>query len=269
MRRLPFPHPRRLLVPILVGGLLGAAPARAAASADPEVAAEAGTWDIAFEQANRRCRLNLTRDRAGEGYAVMMPAGCRRAFPLLAGVLSWAPGEGGHVVFRAGGTEPVLDFGPAADGSGLAAVAGEGDSYTLVPTDEARMAAIAAARVAPPAALPPAASAEAVAPAAPARTMTVGGVAGHYAVVRLRRDTGCMVTLDGSAKGPKGSLKAQLAPACGDQGIVVFDPAGWELAHGALVLIARKGHTTELKPQDDGTWANAPAGGRVLVLKRL
>lgn len=265
-------RPRRLAAALLVGGLLGALPAEPrAAPADPAATSQAGTWDMALEQANRRCRMNLTRDAVGDGFAVMMPAGCRRAFPLLSGVLVWTPGEGEHILFRSGAADPVLDFGPEEGGPFLSAIAGEGDRYTLTPTDQARQAAIVATRPAEP--VTPAAPAAPVpepARAAPARSRTVGEVAGHYAVVRLRRDTGCMVTLDDHEKGPTGgSLRARLAPACGDQGIVVFDPVGWQLAHGEVVLIAKKGHTTELKPQDDGTWANAPAGGRVLVLKRL
>ncbi len=270
--RHPVPRSRRPAAALLLAGLLALPPAAArAAAADPVATAEAGTWDIAFEQANRRCRLNLTRDSAGDGYSIAMPAGCRRAFPLLSGVASWSPGEGGHVLFRTEAGQAALDFGPASGSPFLQAVAGEGDLYTLTPTDAARLAAITAAQAAaaPPLAAAVSPAAAAAKPAAPPRPMTVGQVAGHYAVVRLRKDTGCMVTLDDDAKGPKGSLKAHLAPACGDQGIVVFDPVGWLLAHGELVLMARKGHTTELMPQDDGTWANAPAGGRVLTLKRL
>ena len=96
---------------------------------------------------------------------------------------------------------------------------------------------------------------------------TVTEVAGNYAVLRQDRDTGCMVSLE--ASGAKGA-KARLAPACRDQGIVIFEPAAWKLVGGMeLVLTARRGHSTALKRQDEKTWANAPARGAPLVLKRL
>ena len=97
-----------------------------------------------------------------------------------------------------------------------------------------------------------------------------GEVAGRYAVLRDKtRDTGCMVTLDDKARGPKTTLKARLAPACRDQGIVIFDPVGWEMKGDALVLTARKGHTVELTTQEDGTWMNDAKKGKTLSLKRI
>ena len=78
-----------------------------------------------------------------------------------------------------------------------------------------------------------------------------------------------MVTLDDKAHGPGGTLKARLAPACRDQGIVIFDPVGWEMMAGKLVLTARKGHTTALQTQDDGSWINDPKIGKALSLKRI
>ena len=54
-----------------------------------------------------------------------------------------------------------------------------------------------------------------------------------------------MLTLESQAKGP-GGKKASLAPGCRDQGIVIFDPAGWQIVNGRLMLTARKGHKTDL-----------------------
>ena len=83
------------------------------------------------------------------------------------------------------------------------------------------------------------------------------------------RDTGCMVTLDDNSAGPGKTLKARLAPACRDQGIVVFDPVGWQMVGGKLVLTARKGHTTELESHEDGSWMNDAKKGKTLSLKRI
>ena len=120
-----------------------------------------------------------------------------------------------------------------------------------------------AARAAPPAA-------KKAPVAAPAPGPTPAEIAGRYAVLRDKtHDTGCMVTLDDKAHGPKTTFKARLAPACRDQGIVIFDPIGWEVKGDELVLMARKGHTTELKTQDDGTWMNEPKKGKTLSLKKI
>ena len=78
-----------------------------------------------------------------------------------------------------------------------------------------------------------------------------------------------MVTLDDKSHGPENTLKARLAPACRDQGIVIFDPVGWQMVSGQLVLTARKGHKTELDTQEDGSWTNNPKAGKTLTLKRI
>ncbi|MGH6796273.1 MAG: AprI/Inh family metalloprotease inhibitor, partial [Methylocella sp.] len=82
------------------------------------------------------------------------------------------------------------------------------------------------------------------------------------------KDTGCMLTLDKQVKA-RGKEKAFLAPGCRDQGIVIFDPAGWQIINGRLVLTARKGHKTYLDAQPDGTWKKDPKEGKSLTLKKL
>ena len=96
-----------------------------------------------------------------------------------------------------------------------------------------------------------------------------GDLAGRYAILRDKtHDTGCMLTLDDKTR-VKGGERAALAPACRDQGIVVFDPSAWQLIGGRLVLTAKAGHTTHLDKQDDGTWLKDPGEGKSLSLKKL
>jgi hypothetical protein len=103
----------------------------------------------------------------------------------------------------------------------------------------------------------------------PAASLKPSDVAGHYAILREGgKDTGCMLTLNDKTKGRSGD-KATLAPACRDQGIVIFDPVGWRIIDGKLVLTARKGHSTQLERQPDGTWSKASKQGKPLALKRL
>jgi hypothetical protein len=77
--------------------------------------------------------------------------------------------------------------------------------------------------------------------------VAAGDAAGRYSVLRDNRDTGCMLTLMGGGR-------AQLAPACRDNGVVVFDPVKWTLDHGRLALTARKGHTAHFEKEDGGVW---------------
>ena len=96
-------------------------------------------------------------------------------------------------------------------------------------------------------------------------------VAGRYIILREGgRDMGCMLTLDDKARASNGDLKAQLAPACRDQGIVIFDPVAWRVERGRLVLTARKGHAATFDRQADGAWWKDPAeGGKPLGVKKI
>lgn len=89
----------------------------------------------------------------------------------------------------------------------------------------------------------------------PALSREGADIAGRYVILREGgKDVGCLLTLESGARGPQGSMKAQLAPACRDQGIVIFDPIGWRVERGHLILIARKGHSTRLERHQDGAW---------------
>jgi hypothetical protein len=96
-----------------------------------------------------------------------------------------------------------------------------------------------------------------------------GDAAGRYSILREGdKDTGCMLTLDARVRGRAG-LKAQLAPACRDNGVVIFDPVGWGLDQGRLVLTARKGHKARFDKDASGVWRRDAKEGKALSLKPL
>lgn len=84
-----------------------------------------------------------------------------------------------------------------------------------------------------------------------AGAFAIGDAAGRYGVLRDDKDTGCMLTLMGGGR-------AQLAPACRDNGVVVFDPVRWSLDRGKLVLVARKGHKAHFDKDSNGYWRRDP-----------
>lgn len=242
---------------LLVAGLAAVAvPGVASALEDP-----IGIWTLSEAGTTRQCRLQFRADAAATGQAVAMPPGCHRAFPILGGVRSWTVPDGVHLALNDEIGANILMFAEAGDGR-LQAAGPEGDGAYLLTPVGARQAPPAPSRAAPLPTEPPALAA--VAPSRPA--LSAATVAGHYAVMRGSRDTGCMVTLDDSGRGV--AAKARLAPACRDQGIIVFDPVGWALKAGRLVLQARKGHTADFTQDESGVWVK-DAKGAPLGLKRL
>lgn len=93
--------------------------------------------------------------------------------------------------------------------------------------------------------------------------LAASDVSGRYGILReTDRDTGCMLTL-------RAGSKAQLAPACRDNGLVIFDPVSWGLDHGRLVLTARKGHKAHFEKDSGGIWRRDEKEGKALSLKPL
>jgi hypothetical protein len=236
----------------------------------------AGQWDLSLNDTNRRCRLVLRPEQIGSGLALAMPAGCRRAMPLLSEIGSWTLQPGDHVTFADPKGKEVLAFMPNGD-SLLLAKGPEGETYRLTSAETSaggqRFSDLPAAPV--PGFETPAPGPAPVVVAAtttPAATSSVrpDDVAGRYSVLREGgKDTGCMLTLDAKARGLKGGNKALLAPACRDQGIVIFDPVGWTMEKGRLKLTARKGHHAVFEQKGDGTWEKDPKEGKALGLKKM
>ncbi|GAC1331476.1 MAG: hypothetical protein NVSMB26_09960 [Beijerinckiaceae bacterium] len=246
--------------------------AQASAAVDLSSAQKvAGQWDLSLSDTNRRCRLVLRTDGAGTGFNLGLPAGCRRAMPLLSEVGSWVLEPGDRLVFADAKGKEVLTFAPNGEGL-LLANGPEGETYQLATADtstEGRAFAEVGAGPLPGFEIPkPVVVAATTTPAATAKSSEL---AGRYSVLREGgKDTGCMLTLDDKARGPKGSSKAVLAPACRDQGLVIFDPVGWSIEKGRLTLTARKGHHAHFERGDDGNWMrDAKEGGKALGLKKM
>lgn len=94
-------------------------------------------------------------------------------------------------------------------------------------------------------------------------------ISGRYTILRdADKDTGCMLTLDARVRGRAG-FKAQLAPACRDNGVVIFDPIGWNVERGRLALTARKGHKAYFDKDVGGVWRRDPKEGKALGLRPI
>lgn len=246
----------------------------------------AGRWTLVLNETNRQCRLTLRSDQTAKMYRMGLPAGCRRAIPILSSVSGWTT-TSSAVQFDDDDGKPVLEFTASGDVSNLVAKGPEGEVYSLVsadltptrgtsrvrPTGPPSTAAatswetLLVAQADVPAAKP--AKPEPAAAAAKTGAPTLDAIPGRYSILRKGgKDTGCMLNLDPKAKGPKGGKKANLAPACKDHGIVIFDPKGWRFEDGRLTLTAKKGHETHLDYQTDGTWLKDPKEGTPLSLKK-
>ena len=255
--------------------LAGAAPPLAAQQPEPaaqprSAAALAGTWELALGRRSEACRLLLRAEKSDKGdYFLGMPAACRHAMPALSKVGRWGLPDATHLSLDEPGGAPVLVL--AAAGDGFAASAPRAYTLTRIGGADAAAASPLDGPVGMPAIVPVVRRrAEPEAAPAPATHATAAEIAGRYAVMREKHDTGCMLTLDDKTRGKAGGDRAQLAPGCRDQGIVIFDPIGWRLVKGELVLTARAGHTAKLDAIGEDRWAkDIKDGSKPLGLKKL
>ena len=263
-------------VPLAAMLLLAAGTAALAQDAAPQRQAGdlAGTWELAVDNRAEACRLLLRAQKSDKGdYFLGMPAACRHAMPWLAKVGRWGLPDATHLTLDEPGGTAVLTLAAAGDGFSAAG----SRVFTLKRVGGADAEAVPLDGPGGPAIVRVArrkveAEPEAAAPAAhmTASHVTAAEIAGRYAVMREKHDTGCMLTLDDKTRGKTGGDRAQLAPGCRDQGIVIFDPVGWRLVKGELVLTARAGHTAKLGPVGDDKWAkDIKDGSKPLGLKKL
>ena len=226
-----------------------------------------GQWDMVQDGGTRPCRITLSSGRSDTGdYFASVPGPCRRIIPVLARVGRWALSDPTHIVLNDPAGDVLLTL--AAEGDGFAARLPDGPSYRLsyVP---AVGRSVTGSNAVPDASPAPAAKIEFAATKKAAPPERMSDLAGRYAVMRDKtHDTGCMLTLDDKTR-VKSGARASLAPACRDQGIVVFDPSAWQMVNGRLVLTAKAGHMTHLDKQDDGSWLKDASEGKSLSLKKL
>ena len=262
---------------IVIAGLAGNLPVAAFARQPADLA---GAWELSFDKTGSVCRVLLRAEKSDKGdFFLGMPTACRHAMPGIAAVGRWSMPDDGHVVLGGPGGARLLTLDASGDGFVNSGPVG---TYALKPVVNGRSAVSAgltpvetSAGPVPDAAVPGAEHPllQTVASrrsrdetAQPSETRE--DLPGRYAVMREKRDTGCMITLDKSRS--SGSDRAQLAPGCRDQGIVIFDPSSWQLVKGKLVLTARAGHKAELEKQGEGHWEkDAKEGGKPLGLKKL
>ncbi|GJD51137.1 hypothetical protein OPKNFCMD_3889 [Methylobacterium crusticola] len=217
-------------------------------------AAAAGSWDLSLDGSFRRCGLTLAAEAGPVGQAVRFPAGCRRALPLVNGVLGWRY-EDGAIQFLDRDGRAVLDFAvPEASGT-LSAEAPTGERYNLTLTS---------ARSAPE--TPTLTPAALTAPPTPREAWagipaSAAAVAGLYTLDRFVEKDVCRLVL--------GADSVQVQEGCRDPGLAIFDPAAWHYETGRLTLTARRGHSVALIPVGDGRWRRDPEIGTAFVLRRV
>jgi hypothetical protein len=230
--------------------IAGSALAGWACSPLAEAQAPAGTWEFSVNSEAAKCRIRPELAAPGRHLVTIR-------------LESWSVPGGDRLAFASRSGQAVLDFRVRLGGAFLAN-SPNGEIYRLAATAinggaEESLSHTEQRNEAQPQIVTAQASTGKVQAEA----------AGRYSLLREGdKDTGCMLTLDVKVTSWRRG-KASLAPGCRDQGLVIFDPAGWEIIDGRLVLSARKGQKAHFDARPDGSWKKDPAEGKTLSLKKL
>lgn len=228
-----------------------------------------GVWELQMDSGAQKCSMQLRNDPMGGGYALTLPQGCRLMMPGVATIAVWTLPSSGRLDMSDRAGKTVLSFVPIKDGpfSGrLKATGVKGETYTLISASDAAIQQRTAGQTPASQAVSPSAPPAAGAPQRSPIRISAAEMAGRYAVLRDgSRETGCMLTLDVVGQ------RAQLAPACRDNGFVVFDPKSWTVSSGGrLEMTARKGHRAGFEHMSDGSWQKDPKeGGKPLGFRKM
>ena len=208
----------------------------------------------------------LHGETKGDGYALVIPYGCRKAFSVLLKADSWTPGTAGGIRLTTASGQAVLDF--TQKESRLTTDVREEIVYELKPVDADWFQRRLAAQNAKSAGGPQSTTAPQAAIDAVARAD------GRYTVLRSgSKPSGCELTLvkqpvPQSGRIPAGAMKAGYVEGCQDRGMQIFDPVAWKTDKTMLVLYARKGHDIAFA-YGEKSWHKSVASGEPLeLLKR-
>lgn len=104
----------------------------ARAAVEPGALRASGDWRLSEPGGKVACTLTFTRQTSFAGYEVKAPLACRRAFPALKLVASWAMDGKGAIVLSDAHAKPIVTFPAQAKGT-YEAKSPDGRTWRLEP----------------------------------------------------------------------------------------------------------------------------------------
>ena len=225
------------------------------------VTALAGVWEISIAGGERKCRVQASsRETKQQRMLFGAPTACKASIPALLAAAEWGVGEDGAIhIFKSGGGALHLFRRDAAG-----AFKAEGGDLALEPIGgrpgEAKRTDTVSATL------------NALSGHTPARDADRAALVGVYELGRPGNNSGCAIDLK-RLPGPRARTGgaiwvATLDAGCGDEGLRIFNPTGWQYEAGRVFLVAAKGQRIGFTGGGASNWIKDPAAGRPLWMKR-
>ena len=202
-----------------------------------------GAWEMSNADRDRKCVVTLksakagTESGAGPALALEFEPTCAALFPFTRNVAGWAVGQLDSIRLLDAKGEALVEFSEVEGGLYEAERPGEGLLF---------LQSVAAGR---------------------AEARSPEQLAGEWALMRGGAAKPiCRITLlTAAAAGDR--LALRLAPGC-DALVTGFNPTGWSLDRGQLLLSPARGEPWRFEESDPTTWRRIPEGRQPLTLVR-
>jgi Protease inhibitor Inh len=193
-----------------------------------------GAWEFSDADHNRVCRLNFRGDAAAGGRRLDVDKNCPNLFPSTKDIVGWALDNYGGLRLLDGRGEAVIELTEVESGMYDGFAPGEG-RYVLQ-----------------------------TAAAAPVRSAEE--MVGDWAIARGTGKPICTLTLANSPAAG-GALALRLKTGC-DPLVTRFNPNGWRMDQGELVLLSARGQSWQFEENDPNTWQRLPESADPILLLR-
>jgi hypothetical protein len=207
-------------------------------SQEDTASAMIGAWEFSNADHDKTCHFTFRTETASRGRRLDIDKNCPNLFPSTKNVAAWAVDNYGDLHLLDAQGEAVIELTQV-----------EGGMYDGFSPEEGRYILQTAA-------------------AAPVQT--ANDMAGDWAIARGSGKQICTLRLANSPAGPGGAadvLTLKLKPGC-DPFVMRFNPTGWRMQEGELMLLSARGQSWQFEQNDANTWQRVPENPDPLLLVR-
>jgi hypothetical protein len=193
-----------------------------------------GAWEFSNADHDKICHFNFRADPAPNGYKLDIDRNCPSLFPSTKNMVAWSVDKYGSLRLLDATGNSIVDLSEVENGM-----------YDGFTPEEGRYILQTAA-------------------AAPERS--AADIAGDWMVTRGAGKPICVLTLANSPL-VGDILTLRIKPGC-DTLVTRFDPTGWRMDEGELMLMSPTGQTWQFEENDANTWQRVPESSDPVLLVR-
>jgi hypothetical protein len=205
---------------------------------DDAASAVIGSWEFSNADRDKVCHITFRAEAVSGGRRLDIDKNCPNLFPSTKNVAAWAVDNYGDLrLIDAQGTA-VIELTQV-----------EGGMYDGFSPQEGRYILQTAA-------------------AAPVRT--ANDMVGDWSIAHSAGKPICTVTLANSPAGAGAAadvLSLKVKPGC-DPTVIRFNPTGWRMQEGDLMLLSARGQSWQFEENDANTWQRVPESSDPILLVR-